>query len=150
MRLFEWSREKQAGGRELRVECSYFNSILALFLKTKGDFILVGDLMRSVTLLAYKQLEGQFEEVCTTCVILGCFDSDYSCFDDALPCLVSCACTQIARDFNPNWMTAIEMIDDDTFLGSENSFNLFTCQKDRCVEVVVETGERHVTCVSLS
>ena len=62
MRLFEWSGEKESG-RELRVECSYFNSILALYLKTKGDFILVGDLMRSVTLLAYKQLEGQFEEV---------------------------------------------------------------------------------------
>ena len=62
VRLFEWSGEKESG-RELRVECSYFNSILALYLKTKGDFILVGDLMRSVTLLAYKQLEGQFEEV---------------------------------------------------------------------------------------
>ena len=61
VRLFEWSGEKESG-RELRVECSYFNSILALYLKTKGDFILVGDLMRSVTLLAYKQLEGQFEE----------------------------------------------------------------------------------------
>ena len=38
---------------------------------------------------------------------------------------------QIARDFNPNWMTAVEILDDDTFLGAENSFNLFTCQKDR-------------------
>jgi len=37
---------------------------------------------------------------------------------------------QIARDYNPNWMTAIEILDDDTFLGAENSFNLFTCQKD--------------------
>ena len=37
---------------------------------------------------------------------------------------------QIARDFNPNWMSAIEILDDDTFLGAENSFNLFTCQKD--------------------
>ena len=68
----------------------------------------------------------------------------------SLVSFLALARTQIARDFNPNWMTAIEMIDDDTFLGSENSFNLFTCQKDRCVEVVVETGERHVTCVSLS
>ena len=28
-------------------------------------------------------------------------------------------------------MSAIEILDDDTFLGAENSFNLFTCQKDR-------------------
>lgn len=93
VRLFEWTTEK-----ELRVECSYFNCIIALYLKTKGDFILVGDLMRSVTLLAYKPMEGNFEE--------------------------------IARDFNPMWMTSVEILDDDTFLGAENSFNLFTCQKD--------------------
>ncbi|ELU03057.1 hypothetical protein CAPTEDRAFT_148808 [Capitella teleta] len=93
VRLFEWTAEK-----ELRVECSYFNNIIALYLKTKGDFILVGDLMRSVTLLSYKPMEGCFEE--------------------------------IARDYNPNWMTSIDVLDDDTFLGAENSFNIFTCQKD--------------------
>jgi DNA damage-binding protein 1 len=27
-------------------------------------------------------------------------------------------------------MTAVEILDDDTFLGAENSFNLFTCQKN--------------------
>jgi len=40
-------------------------------------------------------------------------------------------CPQIARDCNPNWMTAVEILDDDIFLGAENSFNLFTCHKDR-------------------
>jgi DNA damage-binding protein 1 len=93
VRLFEWTSDK-----ELRVECSHLNNIIALYLKTKGDFVLVGDLMRSMTLLVYKSMEGQFEE--------------------------------IARDFTPNWMTAVEIVDDDTFLGAENSFNLFTCQKD--------------------
>ncbi|KAK7098349.1 DNA damage-binding protein 1-like isoform X2 [Littorina saxatilis] len=93
VRLFEWTAEK-----ELRLECSNFNNIIALYVKVKGDFVLVGDLMRSITLLAYKQREGQFEE--------------------------------IAKDCNPNWMTAIEILDDDNFLGAENSFNLFTCQKD--------------------
>ncbi|XP_063400808.1 DNA damage-binding protein 1-like [Mytilus trossulus] len=93
VRLFEWTAEK-----ELRLECSHFNNIIALYLKTKGDFALVGDLMRSITLLLYKPMEGCFEE--------------------------------IARDCNPNWMTAVEILDDDNFLGAENSFNLFTCQKD--------------------
>ncbi len=37
----------------------------------------------------------------------------------------------MARDSNPNWMSAVEILDDDTFLGAENSFNLFVCQKDR-------------------
>lgn len=58
MRLFEWTAEK-----ELRIECSHFNNIIALYLKTKGDFILIGDLMRSMTLLQYKTMEGSFEEV---------------------------------------------------------------------------------------
>ncbi|XP_059618303.1 DNA damage-binding protein 1 [Phlebotomus argentipes] len=93
VRLFEWTSDK-----DLRLECSHFNNIIALYLKTKGDFILVGDLMRSLTLLQYKQMEGSFEE--------------------------------IARDFEPNWMTAIEILDDDTFLGAENNNNLFVCQKD--------------------
>lgn len=93
VRLFEWTSDK-----ELRLECSHFNNIVALYLKAKGDFILVGDLMRSMSLLQYKQMEGSFEE--------------------------------IARDYSPNWMTAVEILDDDTFLGAENSFNLFVCQKD--------------------
>ncbi|CAH0728160.1 unnamed protein product, partial [Brenthis ino] len=93
VRLFEWTSEK-----ELRLECSHFNNIVALYLKVKGDFIIVGDLMRSMSLLQYKQMEGSFEE--------------------------------IARDYSPNWMTALEILDDDTFLGAENSFNLFVCQKD--------------------
>ncbi|CAL4129658.1 unnamed protein product [Meganyctiphanes norvegica] len=93
VRLFEWTNE-----RELRLECSHFNNVVAICLKTKGDFILVGDLMRSLTLLQYKTLEGSFEE--------------------------------IARDYDPNWMTAIEILDDELFLGAEHSFNLFVCHKD--------------------
>lgn len=113
VRLFEWTAEK-----ELRLECSHFNNIIALFLKTKGDFVLVGDLMRSFTLLQYKTMEGSFEE--------------------------------IARDYNPNWMTAIEILDDDTFLGAENSYNLFVCQKDSAAaseeerQQMQEVGQFHL------
>lgn len=91
--VFEWIADG-----ELKVECSYHNNVLALYLKSKGDFVLVGDLMRSVTLLLYKPVEGSIE--------------------------------LIAHDFSPNWMMAIEILDDETFLGSENSYNLFTVQKD--------------------
>lgn len=113
VRLFEWTSEK-----ELRLECSHFNNIIALYLKVKGDFILVGDLMRSMTLLQYKQMEGSFEE--------------------------------ISRDYSPNWMTAVEILDDDTFLGAENSFNLLVCQKDSAAttdeerQQMGETGQFHL------
>lgn len=68
MRLFEWTAEK-----ELRLECNYFNNIVALYLKTKGDFILVGDLMRSITLLLYKPMEGTFEEVIWVYMYFGSY-----------------------------------------------------------------------------
>ncbi|CAD5219378.1 unnamed protein product [Bursaphelenchus okinawaensis] len=58
VRLFEWTSEN-----ELRLECSSFNFITALFIKTKGDLVLVGDIMRSMSLLAYKSIDSQFEEI---------------------------------------------------------------------------------------
>lgn len=70
VRLYEWTAEK-----ELRTECNHYNNIMALYLKTKGDFILVGDLMRSVLLLAYKSMEGSFEEVTAAAVHSGIHDS---------------------------------------------------------------------------
>merc|ERR1719219_505933 len=113
VRLWEWTADK-----ELRLECSYFNNIIALYLKTRGDFILIGDLVRSITLLQYKTMEGSFEE--------------------------------IARDFSPNWMTAIEILDDDTFLGAENAYNIFVCQRDSAASTdeerqqMSEVGQIHI------
>ncbi|CAG9535052.1 unnamed protein product [Cercopithifilaria johnstoni] len=58
VRLFEWTADK-----ELRLECSDFDNVTALYLKTKNDLILVGDLMRSLSLLSYKSMESTFEKV---------------------------------------------------------------------------------------
>lgn len=113
VRLWEWTAEK-----ELRLECSHFNNIIALYMKANGDFILVGDLVRAMTLLQYKTMEGSFEE--------------------------------IARDYSPNWMTAVEILDDDTFLGAENAFNIFVCQRDSAAssdeerQQMTEVGQIHV------
>ncbi|KAG9510937.1 DNA damage-binding protein 1, partial [Fragariocoptes setiger] len=83
---------------DLRVECTYVNTTLALHLRRKGDFIIMGDLMRSMSLFAYKPLESTFEE--------------------------------ISRDYNPEWMTEVEILEDDIFLGAEHTFNMFVCKKD--------------------
>jgi len=58
VRLWEWTHEK-----ELRLECSHFNNIIALFAEVSGDFILVGDLIHSITLLQYKPMEANLEEI---------------------------------------------------------------------------------------
>lgn len=40
-------------------------------------------------------------------------------------------------------MTAIEILDDDTFLGAENSFNMFVCQKDSAATTDEERSQMH-------
>ena len=71
VRLFEW----RTAEKELKLECCHYNNIIALYLKTKGDFVLVGDLMRSITLLLYKSMEGTFEEVCTLTTVFNLIDT---------------------------------------------------------------------------
>lgn len=34
-----------------------------------------------------------------------------------------------AKDSASNWMTAVKALDDDVFLGAENSYNIFTVKK---------------------
>ena len=35
-----------------------------------------------------------------------------------------------ARDFKTHWLTAVEVLDDDTYLGAEHCYNLFTLRKN--------------------
>jgi len=51
---------------------------------------------------------------------------------------------EIARDHNANWMTALEMLDDDTYIGAENHFNLFTCRKNTDATTDEERGRLEV------
>lgn len=96
--LFKWVLNQSTGLRELVPECAHYGHIMALYAATRGDFIVIGDLMKSVTLLTYKAIDGSMEE--------------------------------IARDYNPNWMTALEILDDDTYLGAENAYNLFAVRRN--------------------
>ncbi|OAY47208.1 DNA damage-binding protein 1 [Manihot esculenta] len=97
IQLYKWML-RDDGSRELQSECGHHGHILALYVQTRGDFIVVGDLMKSISLLIYKHEEGAMEER--------------------------------ARDYNANWMSAVEILDDDIYLGAENNFNLFTVRKN--------------------
>lgn len=48
--LYNWV-EAEDGGRKLKLECSHSGHLLALYLATRGDFIIVGDLMKSISLV---------------------------------------------------------------------------------------------------
>eukprot|EP01127_Copromyxa_protea_P023248 TRINITY_DN865_c0_g1_i1.p1 TRINITY_DN865_c0_g1~~TRINITY_DN865_c0_g1_i1.p1 ORF type:complete len:1101 (-),score=191.49 TRINITY_DN865_c0_g1_i1:52-3354(-) len=62
VQLLKWT-EAEDGIRELSTECEHLGHILALYLDTKGDFILVGDMMKSVSLLSYSPVESVIREV---------------------------------------------------------------------------------------
>ncbi|KAA8497681.1 DNA damage-binding protein 1 [Porphyridium purpureum] len=94
--LFKWV-VTEGGSYTLAEMASHYGHSVALIIRSRGDFFIVGDLQKSITLLAYKPVPGRIEE--------------------------------IARDYDCNWMMAAEMIDDDTFLGAENSTNLFALHR---------------------
>lgn len=95
--LYKWG-ENSDNEKELVSECGHYGHTLVLYMESRGDFIVVGDLMKSISLLTYKQEGGNIEE--------------------------------IAKDLNSNWMSAIGILDDDTYIGSETDFNLFTVQRN--------------------
>lgn len=111
IQLYKWMT-REDGSHELQSECGHHGHILALYTQTRGDFIVVGDLMKSISLLVYKHEESAIEE--------------------------------LARDYNANWMTAVEMIDDDIYVGAENSYNLFTVRKNSDAATDEERGRLEV------
>uniref|UniRef100_A0A7S0WJG8 DNA damage-binding protein 1 n=1 Tax=Chlamydomonas leiostraca TaxID=1034604 RepID=A0A7S0WJG8_9CHLO len=60
VQLHRWM-SRADGSRELQTECSHALHVLSLYLAARGDHILVGDLMRSLSLLLFKQEEGALE-----------------------------------------------------------------------------------------
>ena len=42
---------------------------------------------------------------------------------------------EIAKDYSPHWMTAVDMLDDDIFIGAEHQYNIFTVRRSDTVSV---------------
>ncbi|DBA79836.1 TPA: hypothetical protein ACH3X2_007673 [Trebouxia sp. C0005] len=97
VQLYDWQLQKDSS-RGLVAGAGQSGLVLALYLACRGDFIVVGDLMKSIYLLMYKPEEGVLEIR--------------------------------AKDFHSNYMTAVDILDDDTYLGAEISYNLFTVRKN--------------------
>ncbi|KAK9843115.1 hypothetical protein WJX74_007214 [Apatococcus lobatus] len=112
VQLFKWN-QKDDGSWELTTETGHSGHVLALYLATRGDFIIVGDVMKSMQLLMYKPEDGKLEVR--------------------------------ARDFHSNWMTAVEVLDDDKYIGAENSYNLFTVRKNSDAAADEERGRLEET-----
>jgi DNA damage-binding protein 1 len=104
--LWRW-RTPEAGdndappaGRQLRLTASKGGHVLAVTVSVRGSMIVCGDVMQSVSVW-----------LVSTDPVKG----------DALEL--------VARDSEPNWLAAIAVLDDETFLGAENSGNLFSLRR---------------------
>lgn len=98
--LYKWMIRDDVS-RELEFECGHPGHVLALCVKTRGDFILVGDCVQSMYLLVYKNIDergGILEEK--------------------------------AHDYSANYMTVVEFLDDDTYVGTDQKdFDIFVVKK---------------------
>lgn len=63
--LYKWT-SRDENTRELQYESSHHGHILALYVQSRGDFIVVGDLMKSISLLIYKVGSQTLGEMSTT------------------------------------------------------------------------------------
>lgn len=104
VRVYEVSSvDESLDGLAVRQVCEHYGALVCLSVKAHGDYIVVADMMRSISLLRFSR--GEMEE--------------------APPFL-----EEIGRDFYPNWMTAVAVLDNETFLGAENNCNLFVVHRN--------------------
>ena len=82
---------------QLESLCSYHGYIVAISVAICGAFIIVGDLMKSVSVLTYDPTQNKINEA--------------------------------YRDYATNYMTCVEAIDEDIFLGADNTSNVFTLKR---------------------
>jgi DNA damage-binding protein 1 len=106
LQIYTWSVVESDGSRVLRRECGHHGHIIVLYIAVRGDFVVVGDLMKSVSLLQYKPPGSN-----------GSSDGVGSI-------------EEVAKDFDANWMTAVSTIDDHTFIGAEHEYNIFTVRRN--------------------
>ena len=125
--VFNW-KDAGDGRRELDMDASHAGNVVALYLKTRGNLVLVGDLMRSVQLLDYGSLNQEHAGERTRFALRAA--------PRAVAALPASA-LQLRRlpTTRPQRITALEMFDDDTYIAAENSYNLLLFKKQRSAPV---------------
>lgn len=102
--------ERRDGVLDIQEEDRHLGHILAYRISLRGDFILVGDLLKSVMVLTCKKNGGtvQLEEV--------------------------------ARDNDIVWVTASEVLDDESYIVAEHSKHLYTYRRKSHAATETERG----------
>ena len=100
LKLYVFKEQDDLG--QLKAVSSHHGHILSLFVKSKDDHAIVGDLMRSISVYNYS-----------------------SSSDDGLNGI-----EEIARDFNANWTTSCEILSSNVYLGAENWNNIYSLRRN--------------------
>lgn len=109
VRLISVSARKD-GVINMKVEYRHHGHILAYRIACRGDFVLVGDVFRSITVLACKKSGDRYR------------------------------LEQVAKHFDVTWVMAVEMLDDDLYLVGEHSNHLYTFQRNSYATSEAERG----------
>lgn len=109
VRLFSISARKD-GVINFKLEYRHLGHILAYRIACRGDFILVGDIFRSITVLACRKVGDNYR------------------------------LEQVSKDYDVTWVMAVEMLDDDLYLMGEHSNHLYTHQRDSSASGEAERG----------
>lgn len=101
---------------ELILDCVIAGQLMCLYLKSHGDMILVGDLLRSMTLLQYKPPAAGSSAGATT----GQSGS------------VSGSLVEVSRHYSTDSLRSVEILPDsaeDVYLGADGDGNLYTTRR---------------------
>lgn len=102
--------ERKDGALIIKSEDRHIGYTLGFRLAIRGDFILVGDIIRSVSVLICKKINDQYQ------------------------------LEQVAKDFDTVMAQSIEMLNDDTYLVAENAKHLLTYKRNSSASTDQERG----------
>lgn len=94
--------------KNFNIIASYKSAILCLSLAVHGTYIIIGDLMKSVSLLTLMDTKDGLR------------------------------LKEIARDYNPLWMTCVAALDDNLYIGAEAEGNLSLFSRDSSIEEKID------------
>lgn len=102
--------ERKDGMLMIKEEDRHQGYILGYRIALRGDFILVGDLLRSVTVLTCKKVGGNFR------------------------------LEEIAKDHDLTWVMAMELFDDETYIVAEHAKHFYTFRRKSRALTEAERG----------
>ncbi|KAK9364738.1 CPSF A subunit region-domain-containing protein [Lipomyces kononenkoae] len=104
VRLCTISTNLVTGSLDFNLQCGFRSPVMAITLSTYENYVLVGDLMKSVALL-------QVRKVSSTDGVEYMFH-------------------EVARYYEPMWMTDVEILDEKTSIGTEAEGNIVVFQRE--------------------